>query len=93
MQQSFQGAKMEYNAIFAKSFSRYEQRKLGYGALLGCLLVSLSFVTMLRPYLDQLKPLLSLQLSMNPGLHMLMVEDTSVLGHWNAMISSIGFCN
>ncbi|KAK9105833.1 hypothetical protein Scep_022677 [Stephania cephalantha] len=78
MHKSFRGAEMEYNAIFAKSFSRYEQRKLGYGAFIGCLLVCLSFVTMFRPSLDQLKPLLSLQLSMNPGLHMLMVKDTSV---------------
>ncbi|KAK9115060.1 hypothetical protein Syun_021857 [Stephania yunnanensis] len=67
MQKSFRGAaEMEYDAIFAKSFSRYEQRKLGYGAFIGCLLVCLSFVTMFRPSLDQLKPLLSLQLTMNP---------------------------
>jgi hypothetical protein len=46
--------KMIYNTIFAKSFSRYEQKKLGYGALVGFLMIVLSLCTVFKPYLGPL---------------------------------------
>lgn len=49
-----QSTKMTYEAILARSFSRYEQRKLRYGALIGCLLIFLSFFTVFKPYLGPL---------------------------------------
>ncbi|KAF8407737.1 hypothetical protein HHK36_006872 [Tetracentron sinense] len=67
---------MMYDTIFLKSFSRYERKKLGYGALLGCLIITLSLFTVLKPYWGPL-PILNLQLSMSTGLTMLMVQDTS----------------
>ncbi|KAK9166981.1 hypothetical protein Scep_002172 [Stephania cephalantha] len=48
---------MEYKAIFAKSFSRDERRKLGYGAFIGCLILVFSFFTVFRPSLEQLLPI------------------------------------
>lgn len=45
---------MAYHAMLARSFSRYDQRKLGYGALVACLLIALSFCTVLKPYLGPL---------------------------------------
>ncbi|MED6156013.1 hypothetical protein PIB30_010944 [Stylosanthes scabra] len=43
---------MIYNSIFAKSFSRYEQKKLGYGALVACLLILFSLCTVFKPYIN-----------------------------------------
>ncbi|KAK2383773.1 Glycosyltransferase family 61 protein [Trifolium repens] len=43
---------MIYNTIFAKSFSRYEQKKFAYGAFVGILLIALSLFTVFKPYLD-----------------------------------------
>ncbi|XP_022754955.1 uncharacterized protein LOC111303156 [Durio zibethinus] len=48
------GQKTMYDTIFARSFSRYDQKKLGYGAFLGCLLIALSFCTVFKPYLGPL---------------------------------------
>ncbi|XVE58816.1 hypothetical protein DITRI_Ditri04bG0199300 [Diplodiscus trichospermus] len=69
------GEKMMYDTIFARSFSRYDQKKLGYGAFLGCLLIALSFCTVFKPYLGPL-PVLDTRLSMD-GLKMLRITDSS----------------
>ncbi|KAI4319218.1 hypothetical protein MLD38_032845 [Melastoma candidum] len=57
---------MAYEVVFARSFSRYDQRRLGYGAVVACLLVGLSSFTVLSPYLGPL-PILNLRLSMGIG--------------------------
>ncbi|XP_024173329.1 beta-1,2-xylosyltransferase XYXT1 isoform X1 [Rosa chinensis] len=48
---------MMYDSILARSFSRHEQKKLGYGAFLCCLLIALCFCTVLKPSLNPLPPL------------------------------------
>ncbi|OMO60078.1 hypothetical protein COLO4_33954 [Corchorus olitorius] len=44
------GEKVMYDTIFARSFSRSDQKKLGYAAFLGCLLIALSFCLVFKPY-------------------------------------------
>ncbi|CAK8579707.1 unnamed protein product [Lathyrus sativus] len=66
---------MIYNTIFAKSFSRYEQKKLGYGAFVGFLLIVLSLCTVFKPYLVPIHDL-NLKLSIGADTKMLMVNDT-----------------
>ncbi|RYR11646.1 hypothetical protein Ahy_B04g069152 [Arachis hypogaea] len=62
---------MMYNSIFAKSFSRYEQKKLGYGAFVGCLIIVLSLCTVFKPYIVKLKLYVSFDTKM------LMLNETS----------------
>ena len=45
---------MMYETIFARSFSRYEQKKLGYGAFAGCLIIGFTIFTVFKPYLGPL---------------------------------------
>lgn len=66
---------MSYEAILARSFSRYEQKKLGYGALVGCLLIFLSFFTVFKPYLGPL-PILNVRLSMGIAHRMFATKET-----------------
>ncbi|XP_062157561.1 alpha-1,3-arabinosyltransferase XAT3 [Alnus glutinosa] len=66
---------MMYDDLLARSFSKHEQKRLRYGAFLGCLLIALSFCTVFKPYLGPL-PVLNLKLSMGAGFKMLMVRDT-----------------
>ncbi|XP_050377344.1 beta-1,2-xylosyltransferase XYXT1-like [Argentina anserina] len=54
---------MMYDSILARSFSRHEQKKLGYGAFLCCLFLALCFCTVLKPSLNPL-PALNLQRSL-----------------------------
>ncbi|OMO60077.1 hypothetical protein COLO4_33953 [Corchorus olitorius] len=70
------GEKVIYDTIFARSFSRYDQKKLGYGAFLGCLLIAFSFCTVFKPYLGPLQ-VLNMRLSMDSGLKMLRMKDSS----------------
>ncbi|KAJ1437825.1 Glycosyltransferase 61 [Sesbania bispinosa] len=67
---------MMYDTIFAKSFSRYEQKRLGYGAFVGFLLILLSLCTVFKPYLGPIHDL-NLKLSLSVDTKMLMVNDTS----------------
>lgn len=46
--------KKMYSAILARSFSKHEQKRLGYGAFIACFLVALSFCTVFKPYLGPL---------------------------------------
>ncbi|XP_030521846.2 beta-1,2-xylosyltransferase XYXT1-like isoform X2 [Rhodamnia argentea] len=66
---------MTYEAILARSFSRYEQKKLGWGALLGCFLIFLSFFTVFKPYLGPL-PILNMRLSMGVAHRMFATKET-----------------
>ncbi|KAK7821348.1 hypothetical protein CFP56_037812 [Quercus suber] len=62
---------MMYDDLLARSFSKHEKKKLGYGAFFGCLLIALSFCTVFKPYLGPL-PALNLKQSMAAGFKMLM---------------------
>ncbi|GMJ13521.1 hypothetical protein like AT3G18180 [Hibiscus trionum] len=69
------GEKMMYDTIFARSFSRYDQKKLGYGAFVGCLLIAFSFCIVFKPYLAPIR-LLNTRLSEDAdaaGLKMLRI--------------------
>ncbi|XP_077242406.1 alpha-1,3-arabinosyltransferase XAT3-like [Tasmannia lanceolata] len=66
---------LRHDMKFVKSFSRYEPAKLGYGALVGCLLISLGFLVLFKPYLSPL-PISNLRSSMRAGLSMLIIENT-----------------
>lgn len=43
-----------YNSILARSFSKHEQKKLGYGALVCSLLIVFCFCTLSKPFLSPL---------------------------------------
>ncbi|KAK4775494.1 hypothetical protein SAY87_023455 [Trapa incisa] len=65
-----------YITILARSFSKHEQKRLGYGAFLACLFIALSFSTVFKPYLGPL-PILNLRLSiMGAGHGMYAVKET-----------------
>lgn len=42
--------KITYDTFFARSFSRSDQKKLGYVAFIGCLLIAVSFCLVFMPY-------------------------------------------
>ncbi|KAF5469106.1 hypothetical protein F2P56_013202 [Juglans regia] len=65
-----------YNGLLAKSFSKHERKRFGYGAFFGCLLIALSICTVFKPYLGPL-PVLNLKVSMAAGFKMLIIRDTS----------------
>ncbi|KAK7358179.1 hypothetical protein VNO77_00103 [Canavalia gladiata] len=67
---------MIYDTILAKSFSRYEQKRLGYGAFVSCLLIVLSLCTVFKPYLGPIHHL-NPKLFIGVDSKMLMVKDTS----------------
>ncbi|GKV23625.1 hypothetical protein SLEP1_g33331 [Rubroshorea leprosula] len=69
-------AEILYDSIFARSFNRYEQKKFGYGAMLGCLFIALSFWLLFNPQLGPLSAL-NLRLSVGTGLKMLSITDYS----------------
>ncbi|OIW10109.1 hypothetical protein TanjilG_21946 [Lupinus angustifolius] len=69
-----------YDTIFAKSFSRREQKRLRCGAFLFCLLLVLSLCTVFKPYLGPIH-VLSLKLSLVVDTKMFMVNDTSSSPH------------
>ncbi|XP_031371685.1 beta-1,2-xylosyltransferase XYXT1-like isoform X2 [Punica granatum] len=70
-----------YDTFLARSFSKHEQKKLGYGAFAACFLIALSFCTVFKPYLGPL-PVLNLRLSiMGAGHKMLAVEETTIPSH------------
>ncbi|XP_060670711.1 beta-1,2-xylosyltransferase XYXT1 [Ziziphus jujuba] len=67
-----------YDSILSRSFSRHEQKKLGYGAFICCLFVVFCFCTLLKPYWGPL-PALNLQVSMGTiGLKMLALKETNI---------------
>ncbi|KAI3929408.1 hypothetical protein MKW92_036090 [Papaver armeniacum] len=40
---------MKYKAVFANSFSRHEQKKFGYGAFVGCLIIIITSFVVYKP--------------------------------------------
>ncbi|KAF3438628.1 hypothetical protein FNV43_RR21391 [Rhamnella rubrinervis] len=64
-----------YDSILARSFSKHEQKKLGYGALICCLLIAFFFCSLFKPYLGPLPALNNLQVSMAVGLQMLALKE------------------
>ncbi|KAJ4886848.1 Glycosyltransferase family 61 protein [Raphanus sativus] len=65
-----------YDTILARSFSRNEQKRLGYGAFTASLLFVLTLCTVFKPYLSPLPPIVELQLPVNAGLRMLRITET-----------------
>ncbi|KAG7019925.1 hypothetical protein SDJN02_18892, partial [Cucurbita argyrosperma subsp. argyrosperma] len=62
---------MLYDSILARSFSKHEQKKMGYGALMGCLFIAFSFSIMLKPHLGRHFLALNLRLFPRaPGIKM-----------------------
>lgn len=47
-------AKMIYDSVLGRSFSKQEQKKLGYWAFVACLFIALSFFTNFKPFLGPL---------------------------------------
>ncbi|KAI3682173.1 hypothetical protein L2E82_50107 [Cichorium intybus] len=66
--------KMKYDEIFARSFTRHDQRRFGYGALVACLIVTWCLCTVFKPYLGPL-PVSNLRLALVDGLKSVMVTD------------------
>ncbi|KAI9381019.1 hypothetical protein POPTR_015G042200v4 [Populus trichocarpa] len=62
--------------LLTRSFSKHERKKLGYGALAACLLITLSFFIVFNPYLGPL-PLLNFMLSTGDDQKLFAVNDTS----------------
>ncbi|PIN17879.1 protein O-GlcNAc transferase [Handroanthus impetiginosus] len=40
-----------YETIFARSFSKHEQKKMGFGAVVGCLVMAFTLCTVFKPYM------------------------------------------
>ncbi|KAI3454920.1 hypothetical protein Pfo_011583 [Paulownia fortunei] len=67
-----------YDPIFAKSFSRYERKRIGFCALILCFIVALSICSTFKPHLHPLSVIgdtVNMQLSINAVEDMLMMED------------------
>ncbi|CAN6919773.1 unnamed protein product [Brassica oleracea] len=64
-----------YDTILARSFSKNEQKRLGYGAFIASLLFVFTLCTVFKPYLSPL-PIVELQIPMNAGLRMLRITET-----------------
>uniref|UniRef100_A0A6N2KA87 Glycosyltransferase 61 catalytic domain-containing protein n=1 Tax=Salix viminalis TaxID=40686 RepID=A0A6N2KA87_SALVM len=65
-----------YETVLARSFSKHEQKRLGYWALLACSFIVLSFFTIFKPYLGPL-PVLNLRLSMGEDDKLHLSNDTT----------------
>lgn len=68
--------KMMYDTILSRSFSRSDQKKLGYGAIFFCLLILASIFTALKSHLGAL-PALTLRLTTVDDHKMLLIEEKS----------------
>ncbi|KAI3991385.1 hypothetical protein MKX01_004507 [Papaver californicum] len=66
---------MEYNAMFAKSFTRKEQKKLSYGALVAFFVFLLTCFTVFKPSFSHL-PILNSRLSVRP--RMLQIDENII---------------
>ncbi|KAM7266776.1 hypothetical protein ACFE04_008942 [Oxalis oulophora] len=64
-----------YDTMLARSFSKHEQKKLGYGALIACFLFTLSLCTIFKPYLVPLTVDLNLRLTMGVAQKMMATND------------------
>ncbi|KAG5014813.1 hypothetical protein AAZX31_08G049300 [Glycine max] len=66
---------MIYDTVLAKSFSRYDQKRLGYGAFVSCLFIILSLCTVFKPYLGPVH-VLSLKLFIDVDTKMLITSSS-----------------
>ncbi|WZZ61760.1 hypothetical protein YC2023_061867 [Brassica napus] len=64
-----------YNTILARSFSKNEQKRLGYGAFIASIFFVFTLCTIFKPYLSPL-PIVESQLSVDVGLRMLRISET-----------------
>ncbi|RZC58133.1 hypothetical protein C5167_005439 [Papaver somniferum] len=69
---------MENNAILAKSFSRKEQKKLSYGALLAFFVFLLTCFTVFKPSFSHL-PILNSRLSINAARPRMLQIDENII--------------
>ncbi|BAT72664.1 uncharacterized protein HKW66_Vig0258220 [Vigna angularis] len=67
---------MIYDTVLAKSFSRYEQKRLGYGAFVSCLFIVFSLCTVFKPYLGPVH-VLNLKLLVGVDTKMLITGSSS----------------
>ncbi|KAF9667559.1 hypothetical protein SADUNF_Sadunf15G0035900 [Salix dunnii] len=67
--------KMKYQTLLARSFSKHEQKKLGYWALLACLFIALSFFINFKPFMGPLS-VLNLRLSTGEDEKLHLFDDT-----------------
>ncbi|PWA71808.1 hypothetical protein CTI12_AA261600 (chloroplast) [Artemisia annua] len=65
---------MKYDEIFSRSFSRHDQKRFQYGALVACFVVTWCLCTVFKPYLSPL-PILNLRLTMADGLRLIIATD------------------
>ncbi|KAK4843122.1 hypothetical protein QYF36_004224 [Acer negundo] len=73
---------MLYDSIFARSFSKQEQKKLRYGVLIGFLLIAFIFCTVFKPRDLAPLPISNLQMSVvDAGFEKLMIKDASITQH------------
>uniref|UniRef100_A0A6N2LU89 Glycosyltransferase 61 catalytic domain-containing protein n=1 Tax=Salix viminalis TaxID=40686 RepID=A0A6N2LU89_SALVM len=66
---------MKYQTLLARSFSKHEQKKLGYWALLACLFIALSFFINFKPFMGPLS-VLNLRLSTGEDEKLHLFDDT-----------------
>uniref|UniRef100_A0A6N2M0M8 Glycosyltransferase 61 catalytic domain-containing protein n=1 Tax=Salix viminalis TaxID=40686 RepID=A0A6N2M0M8_SALVM len=64
-----------YQTLLARSFSKHEQKKLGYWALLACLFIALSFFINFKPFMGPLS-VLNLRLSTGEDEKLHLFDDT-----------------
>ncbi|MCL7031280.1 hypothetical protein MKW94_025938 [Papaver nudicaule] len=81
---------MEYNAILAKSFTRNEQKKLSYGAVLAFFVFLLTCFTVFKPSFSHL-PIVNLRLSINGSSRPRMLQiDENIISRSPRQILSTG---
>uniref|UniRef100_A0A6N2LJ87 Uncharacterized protein n=1 Tax=Salix viminalis TaxID=40686 RepID=A0A6N2LJ87_SALVM len=66
---------MKYQTLLARSFSKHEQKKLGYWELLACLFIALSFFINFKPFMGPLS-VLNLRLSTGEDEKLHLFDDT-----------------
>ncbi|KAL9337561.1 hypothetical protein Peur_069330 [Populus x canadensis] len=66
---------MIYDSVLGRSFSKQEQKKLGYWAFVACSFIALSFFTNFKPFLGPLS-VLNLRLSMGEDEKLPLFSDT-----------------
>ncbi|KAK1404262.1 Protein O-linked-mannose beta-1,4-N-acetylglucosaminyltransferase 2 [Heracleum sosnowskyi] len=77
-----------YNSIFARSFSQHEQKKMGCGAFIGCLIIALCVCTFFKPSLGPIPTELKLAMGINLKMQM-NAEDASNLKNLSAEVITV----
>ncbi|KAB5524479.1 hypothetical protein DKX38_022228 [Salix brachista] len=85
---------MKYQTLLARSFSKHEQKKLGYWALLACLFIALSFFINFKPFMGPLSVLnLRLSTGEDEKLHIFYDDTDSSLQIAKETINSTSIVN